>query len=80
MVSREIRALEAKDGELKKRIRELRERDELLEKRIDELVSHLGGGGDLAGSPPVVATSPATESVDLRNAVSAAPWYRRLLA
>ena len=82
VVSKEIRALELKDSELKKRIRELRERDEQFERRVEDLMNRFGVQvNDLAGAAhgqsAVVAHSEGDNSA-VRNAAASKPWYKRL--
>ena len=79
-ISKELRALELKDGEMKRRIRELREKDEQLERRIEDLVARVKLPGLPGASPEeqlvaVIAASRA--GAEVRNKTTEKPWHRR---
>lgn len=84
-MSKEIRALEMKDSELKKRIRQLRERDEAIERRIADLVAKVDPSlRSAASSSATTATSTSTTTQPMHGVLAHSdvrkdkPWYRRL--
>ena len=79
VISKELRALELKDGEMKRRIRELREKDEQIERRVKELLTHMNlaiawGASEEDPVAAVVAGSPKKA----RDRTAHKSWYDRI--